>query len=224
MARKVGSSGPPIVQVQASATVRGGPVSSFVYTWSTAPTVGNKVIIAITTWQSVAGPTVTATDSAGNTYTVRATSVLGATRTTILEATIASVPTTTTLTFSASGYYAGNVSEWSGLASYDTNATASGGAPVSGAQTYSVGPTSALSLDKALVITSFGAQTGTTNIATSAPSGYTGLSFEQNSSAYIGFGAAYKTVASAAAVSAAWPVTANSGSVLVAAIAVFIGS
>jgi hypothetical protein len=197
----------PITLVQNSGTVHGAAATSVQYTWPTPPIIGNKVIVTFVGYNSSGGPVQTVTDDAGNTYTARSAvnNPGGQTRSTIFEATISAIPTKTTVAMTSAVDYAGTFSEWANVGAFDTQATGnSNGSPAS------LGPTATLAQADELVITVFGAATSSASSGIAVPSGFTSLGLEQNSSAYIGMGSAYRIVNSTAPITAAWTFTAGS--------------
>lgn len=198
-----------------SSGARSGNGTSQSWTWATAPTVGNVIIVKAVGWASPTGPTASCADAASNSYTQRTNELStgsGATttRAAIFDCVIASSPSSTTVTWSVSSDHSVVFEEWSGLDTAslsDQVATPalSGLISGSGSRTLTVGPTGTLAQANELVQTLLGAATGlaASNIAT--PSGYTGGVFEQNSPSFIGMGSAYKTVAATTAVDATWP-------------------
>lgn len=216
-----------------SSGARSGNGTSQSWTWATAPTVGNVIIVKAVGWASPTGPTASCADAASNSYTQRTNALStgsGATTTrgAIFDCVIASSPSSTTITWSISADHSVVFEEWSGLDTAslsDQVATPalSGLISGSGAQTLTVGPTATLAQADELVQTLLGAATGlaASNIAT--PSGYTGGVFEQNSPSFIGMGSAYKTVAATTAVDATWPfdVAGGAGQTAVALLATY---
>lgn len=198
-----------------SSGARSGNGTSQSWTWATAPTVGNVIIVKAVGWASPTGPTASCADAASNSYTQRTNELStgsGATttRAAIFDCVIASSPSSTTVTWSVSSDHSVVFEEWAGLDTAslsDQVATPalSGLISGSGSRTLTVGPTGTLAQANELVQTLLGAATGlaASNIAT--PSGYTGGVFEQNSPSFIGMGSAYKTVAATTAVDATWP-------------------
>lgn len=216
-----------------SSGARSGNGTSQSWTWATAPTVGNVIIVKAVGWASPTGPTASCADAASNSYTQRTNELStgsGATttRAAIFDCVIASSPSSTTVTWSVSSDHSVVFEEWSGLDTAslsDQVATPalSGLISGSGSRTLTVGPTGTLAQANELVQTLLGAATGlaASNIAT--PSGYTGGVFEQNSPSFIGMGSAYTTVAATTAVDATWPfdVAGDAGQTAVALLATY---
>lgn len=169
-------------------------------------------------WGSGAAPTsITAADNGtggGNVYALAAvgsTNTTDRTRVAILIAPITVAATITTVTSRDAGGVATSTDhsvcfmEFSGLASatpYDTGAAFATAA--SSATSTSAGPTATLAQADELVISAFGGATGSASSAITAPTGFTQQGVENNSSSFIGMGAAWANVASTAAITAAW--------------------
>lgn len=199
--------------VQNSGKRSTGGTTSEAWTWVSAPTVGNKVLVTGVSWTSGGSGTMSCTDNASppNTYTQVATRASGTTtRSSVFEATIVNVPTITTVSMSSAADHSMTFGEWSGLASgasFDQSATASSFPTAGGATTLSVGPTATLSQAAELVISLFGGALNTSNALITAPTGFTLLGAEQDSHTFIAMGASYEVVASTAALTVAQPFT-----------------
>lgn len=187
----------------------------------TGVSVGDWIVVGAVNFTAGGAASVTVGDNAGNNYLGGpgtggsvAQVVQGQVRTSQWMAEVTSAPSgnlTVQLTFGAASDYSFNVQRWSGIlsgASIDKAATIT----ATGTQTsLTVGPTATLAQADEVVFTTFGAATGSSASGITAPSGYTGDAFEQNSSAFIGMGTAHKVVASTSAVSAAWTFGATAG-------------
>jgi hypothetical protein len=193
-----------------------GNAASKVYTFGTAPVVGNLIVVCTSAW-GLDPPTVT--DTAGNTYTRHQGISQGGVYTTIFSARVASSPASVTITTPSSQDFAHSVTEWSGLANpaYDTGTTAG----VNDRSPLTVGPTATLAQADELVITTYAANTGSSASGITAPSGYTLLAVEQDYNSYVAGGSAYAVVSATAGVSAAWTETANNVGDRGAALATF---
>ena len=196
---------PALVQ---NSGAKSGSASTTKHTWSTAPVVGNTITVEVMTWTYGADTSHTVSDDAGNVYTQDASALLNVARVSVFSAVVASVPTNTTITHSSSGGNSASFSEWSGVAAFDTSATANTDAPP--ATSFPVGPTGTLAQPDELVISAFGFNSGSGACGIATPLGYTPLAYEQDSNSYIGFGAGYLLTSDTAALSAAWTVTATS--------------
>ena len=201
-----------------------GPLSAngdtVVYIFTTAPNIGEMVSVMDANWS---GDTITSVvDNAGNTYTERVDQVNTSVRATIWEAPVTATTGTftVTMTFASNEDHSGVVASWSGLAAspFDTADYLIDSADAAG---LTVGPTATLAQADELILTVLGRTSGLSDSGIVVPTGYTLLGAEQNSSSYIGFGAAYKIVSATTAVSANWTYTQNGSSPNVAGIATY---
>jgi hypothetical protein len=215
-----------LVQNRALINQGGTTATGYADTWATNPTLGNKVTyeVIVNSYPGTAGiVNVTATDNAvvPNTYNVDVVASNSGSLETIthLSADISSLPASGQLVVTLSYQRSGTgISCYSMLVPQEVSGLVAGGADqtatlssnaVSGT-TITVGPTGTLSQASEFVLSSFSCDTGTTSTGLSIPSGWTLLgSLNQDDSNYIAFGAAYETVASTAAVSAAWGASTN---------------
>lgn len=197
--------------------------SSTTRTWvpSIAPLVGSKIICTATGWVSGAPPTMSVTDNATppNTYTVRQNNSETSTATYIIDGTVANVPTTITLTFSAAADHSVDWAEFNGLGNYDTGTSNN----LNGQQTtFSTGPTPTLAQASEVVIAALGLASGASNSGITVPSGFVSLGIEQDSPTYIGAGGAYTAVAPTTPITTVWgTANAGAGSSYVGAIATY---
>lgn len=197
----------PISLVQRGSEGRQAGVSSVTSVFSANPAVGSKIIVTVAMWNSVAGVTGSVADNYSNTYTQR--SFIANTDNGRLEIWEADVTTTgatftVTLTASLSSSEMNCVAlEYSGVGSFDlqaTNNVAAGGTSIS------VGPTANLANDESLAVT-LATELGNSNAAYQAPSTFTTIIIQNDSSTVYSYGSAYQITQSAVPLNPTWTMT-----------------
>lgn len=196
------------------------------YNWGVKPTVGSKVIWAISQYDVTGTASITDNAVPPNTHTLRLSQNAGNIKEWLFEVDIANVPGgtyTTTVNYTATAYPTIAPQEWAGLKSgnsYDTGAvaTAVGSVP----NPLATAATGTLAQADNLVITLAGVTVGSNSGLTTPSTGYTLDQVEQDGNAWMPIGLAHKVVSSTAAQSASWPNTGGGGDG-VALVAIFKG-
>ena len=190
--------------VQTSGT-RSGNGSTEAWTWASAPTVGNQIIVRSVGWRSGTAPaSITYSDTAGNTPATDGDTANTNTRSVISRAPVTGVPTSSTITFAGGASDHSCVfEEWSGLTAspFDASASAQFAATTSN---NAVGPTGTLAQADELCLSLFGGSTGSNSSGITQPAGWTLNAVEQQSGSFIGMGAASLVVSATTAISATW--------------------
>lgn len=206
--------------IQSTASASG----SVSWTWASAPTVGNKIIIraAANGYPTVGVLSVVASDNAStpNAYTARQSCSGGSggfQTVATYECDVTHVPTRSTLTFGRSAYSSYVAEEWSGLTvgGYDTGAATATAATSPNSNSFPIGPTATLAQAAELVLGLCSMNAGGASTGYSAPAGTTLSAVQQDDNSFVGMIAVYEVVASTAAVSMTFGCaqgTANAGS------------
>lgn len=181
--------------------------------FSTKPSAGHCIVVCIS-GRAYTGEFSSSgvTDSAGNTYVLRASK-----RTTGLvtaaEIWVAENVAVPSGTWTVTAAHVGATSVMS-VASFDNVATSSSfdqSATASGnnTNTLAVGPTGTLAQANELVVGCMATYIASANIGVTTPSGYSEIGVYQDSGNYVGHQSCYKDVAATTAVSATWTWTTN---------------
>ena len=219
-----------IALVQAPALDRSASApgtTSQTYTWGVKPTVGNKVIWAISQYDVAATATVTDNAVPPNTFTARLSQNAGNVKEWLFEGDIVNVPVgayINTLNYTATCYPTIAPLEVSGLLtgnSYDTGVAA----VAIGTVPNPIATTSTATLAQAdnLVVSLVGVTVGSNSGLTTPATGYTLDQVEQDGNSWMPIGVAHKIVSATTAQSASWPNTGGGGDGVVL-VAVFKGA
>jgi hypothetical protein len=198
-----------LAYVRDSGKKQGVNVNTHAGSFGTLPAAGNMIVVLVSGWHNGSTFNVTAvTDNQGNTYTrvVDSTNVGGCKAEIWHCPSIGSPSGTFTITIDPADASA-NYLEWvavevsgQAISPADRNAENTG----TEATTATSGTTAALSQADEIVFALASLSSSDTTLNIGTPAGYTEISEQENSQATIGHHAAYKIVASTAAVSAEW--------------------
>lgn len=203
---------PVLVQVSpVQSTSSPGTTAS--WTWATAPTPGNKIIVigVANSYPAVGTPALSTSDNAStpNSYSNIVSVGSGGTgfQSLVLSVgTVSLVPTSTTVTMNGSDYSSMVFMEWSNIGAYDVSAVAGNGATSPNANSFPVGPTAGLANASSIAFSAIALNGSGTNLGFAVPTGMTSLGIQQDNSSFVALGTAYQILSSNAALTPSWTV------------------
>jgi hypothetical protein len=172
----------PLVRVQALPKVLGDNVTSIALTFSTAPTVGNGILVTVHAYRNPSAPTLTCTDNRGHTYTADVSQVHGRSRVSIFSlpaVTDATAPFTITITASLASYFVATAIEVSGVGAGLVVDAITSAMPIN-TSAPSVPATPALTVDEVFVAAVIGYNANTTVTVASVTPAWTQEAEETN--------------------------------------------